>query len=224
MSDTTQSPQKVSLKALFEQIPDPRSVHGKRHPLSAILTLTVTAMLAGEQSLTAYAEFGRNRPHLLSALGFTRDKSPCVATFSNTFRRLDVTVFERVVKEWLRANLGADIMDLIHIDGKVLRGSKLGDEPPAHLLSIYHGQSSAVLSQMPVEDTNEHKAALDLVCTLPLTNTILTGDAIFTQWDFAEKIGERGGRYILAVKNNQKEVLNAIKDGFEGRPFSPCGV
>jgi hypothetical protein len=46
------------LRALAE-LPDPRSRHGRRHPLPAILALSTVALLAGARSLYAIAQWGR---------------------------------------------------------------------------------------------------------------------------------------------------------------------
>ncbi len=54
--EATASP--VSLMELLKQVPDPRSLHGLRHPLSALLGLTVVAVLAGMRGPEAIAQFG----------------------------------------------------------------------------------------------------------------------------------------------------------------------
>jgi hypothetical protein len=66
-----------SLLEVLAQVPDPRSRHGRRHPLPAILSLAVVAMLAGAKSYQAIAQFGREHGFPLAhALGFTRGKTP----------------------------------------------------------------------------------------------------------------------------------------------------
>ena len=57
----------------FQQAPDLRSVHGRRHPLAAILTLATAAMLSGARRLAAIAQWGREQPEeAVVAVGFVR--------------------------------------------------------------------------------------------------------------------------------------------------------
>src|SRR3954447_1975090 len=90
----------------LRSIPDPRHSSGRRHPLAAVLALACAAMLAGCDSLLAIAEWGRD-PHagapLAQRLGFTRERTPCVATLHRVFKRLDVAAFERAVGSWTAA-------------------------------------------------------------------------------------------------------------------------
>ena len=83
----------LSLREVLAQVPDPRKARGRRHPLAAILALAVCAMLGDCRSLYAMAQWGRARPELAQALGFTREQTPCVATLHHVFRRLDVAAF-----------------------------------------------------------------------------------------------------------------------------------
>ena len=82
-----------SLMEVLASLPDPRSLHGRRHPLGAILGLAVCAMLCGARSLYAISQWGRDQGSEVSqALGFTRERTPCVSTLHRVFSRLDPRV------------------------------------------------------------------------------------------------------------------------------------
>ena len=186
------------LSVVFDQIPDPRNPSGRRHPLSAILTLAAVAMLSGARSLEAMAQFGRDRGRSFTRLlGFTRDRPPCKATFHNVFKALDTTVFERAIRRWLRGRTASG-WEAIAIDGKRLCGTQGDQLPGVHLLAAFEHEAQAVIGQLSVESsTNEHQAALTLLDLIDVENTTVTGDATpgseFCQRDLSQKVLEKKG-------------------------------
>ena len=213
--------------SLFEElasVPDPRSPKGRRHPLTAILSLTVVATLAGCKSLEAIAQFGRDHgTPLAHALGFTRGKTPTKSCLSKLFRRLDAAALEETLGRWVLGRVQHHNWDAIAIDGKTARGSADGDLPGVHLLTAYVPAAAAVLKQLRVDaKTNEHKAALKLLGILPLRGKVVTGDALFTHRDFAQQVRDQGGDYLLIVKDNQSELKGQIQAALhEDAAFSP---
>src|SRR5262249_27630751 len=128
-------------------VPDPRSRHGRRHPLPAILALATAAMLLGARSLYAIAQWGRLQPpDIVAALGFTRPRTPAVATVHAGFRGLDAAAFEAAVGAWAQACLG-ERADAIAIDGKGLRGIHGEELPGVRLVAGYSDGAGLVLAQ-----------------------------------------------------------------------------
>jgi hypothetical protein len=208
-------PAPLTLLEELAQVPDPRSRRGTRHPLTAVLALTVLAMLSGCKSYTAIAQFGRDKGFPLAfALGFRRGKTPVKSRLSTLFRRLDVTAFEAALSRWVMNRLGPRDGLHICIDGKTARGSKDSDAPGHHLLAAYAPAAQAVLAQLRVDaKTNEHKAALQLLGILPTRGCLFTGDAAFCQRDFCEKVIDGEGDYVLTVKDNQPSLAVDIAAG-----------
>ena len=205
----------LSLLAVLAEVPDPRSRHGRRDPLSAILSLAVVAMLSGAKSYQAIAQFGRDKGFALAhALGFTRGKTPTKSTFSVLFRKLDVHAFEQALSRWIAGRLPPGQEHAISLDGKTARGSRDGDVPGQHLVAAYCAAPQAVLAEIRVDaKTNEHKAALQLLGILPVKGNIFTGDAIFCQRDLCAEIIEGGGDYVFTVKDNQPSLAIDIAAG-----------
>lgn len=206
----------ISLMELLEGLHDPRRAQGRRHPLSALLGLAIVAMLAGMTSYEAIVQYGKERGwDFLQHLGFRTRWGLSKATYSRVFRRIDVADFEARVSRWLRGQLGPGDVPHIAIDGKTARGSREGETPGIHLVSAYAPQVRAVLAQLRVDaKTNEHKAALELLGILKVRGKIVTGDAMFTHRDFCAKVLERGGDYILPVKDNQPTLGKDISAAF----------
>jgi DDE_Tnp_1-associated/Transposase DDE domain len=201
-----------TLLELLEGIRDPRGAKGKRHPLSALLALAVVAMLAGMTSYEAIVQYGRERGReFLYLLGFTQGRGLCKATYSRVFRRINVADFEGCVSRWIQGRLGTDEAVHIAIDGKTARGSRDGVIPAVHLVAAYAPDVHATLAQLRVDaKTNEHKAALELLGVLGIKGKVITGDAMFTHRDVCAEVIERGGDYILPVKENQPTLLANI--------------
>ncbi len=66
----------ASLPEPFQQILDPQRADGKRHPLRAVLSVIVLAMMAGMRGLQGVVDFGRNLPaDVVASLDFTRPKT-----------------------------------------------------------------------------------------------------------------------------------------------------
>jgi hypothetical protein len=197
-------------------VPDPRSRHGRIHPLPAVLGMVALAMLMGRTSLAGIARFGRQYgAPLAHALGFRRGKTPTLSTLSRTLRRFDAQQLEAALSRWIRGRLDPAAARQISIDGKTLRGSRAGELPGHHLVAAYVPAAQAVLAQIRVDSkTNEHKAALELLGILPLNGSVVIGDAMFCQRDLAEQVIEAGGDYILFVKDNQPGLATDIQAGF----------
>jgi DDE_Tnp_1-associated/Transposase DDE domain len=206
----------VSLMELFKSVHDPRRAQGKRHPLSALLLLAVVGLLSGMTSYEAIVDFGKERGwEFLRLLGFTRRRGLCKATYSRVFRRIDATDVEARIGQWIQGQLHLEIAPHIAIDGKTARGSRDGEMPGVHLVSAYVPQFRAVVGQLRVDaKTNEHKAALELLGVLPVQGKVVTGDAMFTHRDVCVKIIERGGDYVLPVKDNQPKLRADIIAAF----------
>ena len=193
------APAVPALLPYLQTVPDPRQASGRRHPLAAILALSCAAMLAGCDSLLAIAEWGRD-PHagapLAQRLGFTRERTPCVATLHRVFRRVDVATFERAVGAWAAAVAAAlpEAEEAIAIDGKMLRGSRQPTVPAVHLLSALGHAVGLVLAEVPVAaETDEVGALPALLAALVLEGRVLTLDAAFTERPVAETIRAKGG-------------------------------
>jgi predicted transposase YbfD/YdcC len=203
---------------VFAAIPDFRQPRGKRHPLSAIFALACCAMLGGYRSYSAMAEWGRNYgARLAQALGFTHD-TPCAATLHTIFRHVNRDEVEAHLGAWADSVLGslpaAPEMPAVAmaLDGKTLRGSKKQGAPGMHLLSALAHHVGVTLAQQGVEDkTNEITALEPLLCQLVLEGRIVTMDALLTQRHVAQTIVDKGGDYVMIVKDNQPQLRADIE-------------
>lgn len=187
-----------SLVEVFARVPDPRSAHGRRHPLSSVLGLAVCAMLCGARSLYAIAQWGRDQGQpVAQVLGFTRERTPCVSTLHEVFRRLDRERFEEALGVWLQAH-GIKGGDAVAVDGKTLRGIHGKELPGVHLVAAYAHQKGIVVGQEAVgEKENELGAVGKLLEHLDLRGLVVSGDAQFAQREVCRKVVAKGGTTSL---------------------------
>jgi hypothetical protein len=205
----------LTLVEALAEVPDPRSRHGRIHPLPAVLALVTLALLLGRTSLSGIARLGRlyGAP-LAHALGFRRGKTPTKAMLSELLRALDADAFEAALRRWVRSRLAAE-PEHVSLDGKTLKGRRDGAVPGQHLVALYAPAVEAVLAQVRVDaKTNEHKAALQLLGLIPLQGKVVVGDAMFCQRDVAKQVVAGGGHYVLIVKDNQPGLQTDIAAGF----------
>ena len=212
-----------SLFAHLANIPDPRSLHGRRFSLISLLASACAAVLCGQTSYAAISQWTRNQsPELLHFLGFFR-KPPTAGAFRYLFSLLDVSTFETALSAWIGHLIPVPPEQLrpTPLDGKTLCGSDDKLRGAVHLLSLLDGPTGGILKQHAVDaKTNEHKAAFDLLRGMILRGRIITADAMFCHRDFAQEIRDRGGHYFFVVKDNQEQLKRDIASAFEPA-FSP---
>ncbi|MCC6423607.1 MAG: ISAs1 family transposase [Phycisphaerales bacterium] len=163
--------------------------------------------------------------HFAAAMGFTRQTTPCCTTLHNLFISLDKVAFEEALARWTGVMARGRGWTTVSLDGKTLRGSTDVQLPGVHLLAAYAHEAGIVLRQLPVDaKTNEHKAALELLDLIPVEGKLVTGDAMFCQRDLSRKIRAKRGDYLWPVKDNQPDLLAAIKDAFDDADTSPSAA
>jgi hypothetical protein len=205
-----------TLLTFLSQVPDPRGRKGRRHPLSAMLAAVVCGLLCGARGYEGLVEWLHDLPvDFWHFLGFTRwpPKKDC---FRDLLMRLDPTVLDRALSEWITQELQLDLseeqLQAVSVDGKTLCATLRAHSRAVHLLAAVDHQTGCVLSQVRVDEkTNEHKAALELLRTLVMKNRVLVGDAMFCQREVCQAVLDSGGDYFLQVKDNQPTLLREIQ-------------
>ena len=164
-----------SLLSFLAEVPDPRSRHGRRHPLSAILALVCCAIMAGAKSSVVIGPWGQDQDiALMHQLGFTRTP-PKAGGIRKVLIALDVMAFEAVLTRWAEANRAhrsrprpAPTPRRSLATASRSGGSFDGWECSVHRLSLMAHNSGLKLCQAAVphgveDKTNEHKTALRLL-------------------------------------------------------------
>ena len=103
---------------------------------------------------------------------------------------------------------------MVAIDGKTLRGSydREGGRAAIHMVSAWAAENKLSLGQVVVhEKSNEITAIPELLQLLEISGTLVTIDAMGCQKEIADRIRDRGGDYVLAVKQNQPKLYERVE-------------
>ena len=98
-----------------------------------------------------------------------------------------------------------------------MRGTReTGKKTLVHMVSAWAEGNGIVLGQRKVDaKSNEITAIPKLLNALELAGTVVTIDAMGCQREIASRIVEKRADYVLAVKENQGNLLAEIKDSFQ---------
>ena len=142
---------------------------------------------------------------------------PSHDTFNRVFSALDPEELEKGFAAWVSSIAKLTAGEVVAIDGKALRGTSVpGKKAIVHMVSAWANTNGLVLAQRRVDEkSNEITAIPKLLDALELSGTVVTIDAMGCQRAIAEKIAAKKADYILAVKENQGQLLEEIKDSFQ---------
>lgn len=188
-----------------------------------MLATIVCAVLCGARGYEAIAQWIHAQDKSIwYLLGYFR-RPPTGGAYRYLMSKVDPEALEEALRAWVRdrTDLDDDQLATLAIDGKTLCSTLAEHGRSIQLLSLFDNHTGCVLSQMQVPtDTNEAKAAVEILKSLVLEGRVVTGDAMFAQPEICRAIVDSGGDYLLVVKDNQKELKEAIEGDFI-RPFSP---
>ena len=207
----------VSLFEHFENLEDPRVERTKFHQLSDIIVIAICAVICGADNWVEIEEFGHAKRDWLEAMLGLPNGIPSHDTFGRVFARLDAEQFEACFMRWVQHLHELTQGQLLAIDGKTVRRSheRRQKQGPLHLVSAWATASRLVLAQTEVAaDANEITAIPELLEMLELSGCIVSIDAIGCQKAIAHQITESGADYVLALKQNQPQLHEAVETMF----------
>lgn len=205
-----------NLMSIFGTIDDPRSHINQLHNLTDILLIGIISVICGAETWKQMREFAQSKEVFLRTFLDLPNGIPSEDTINRVFSAIDSNQFEACFIDWVNSISIKLKGQVIAIDGKTIRGAKsAGKKSPVHMVSAWASENNLVLGQVRVnEKSNEITAIPELIEKLCISGNIITIDAMGTQTNIADKIIENEADYILAVKENQEQLLEQIKDEF----------
>ncbi|WP_218000607.1 ISAs1 family transposase [Nocardia higoensis] len=197
---------------MLAEVPDPRKRRGRRHRLATVLALGVAATLAGARSFVAIAHWAADAPTSVLT-GFGARPVPSEATIRRLFSHIDGNSLDAAIGAWmwLRTDRTGG-RRVIAFDGKAVRRARDAAGNLPFLLAGLCQATGTILTQVAVAaKTSEVPGLRALLATLDIVGAVITADAAHCCRETAEAITERGGHYILTVKNNQPTLRKQLK-------------
>jgi hypothetical protein len=138
-----------------------------------------------------------------------------------------VAEFQAALSVWMQACLTDKTTEgVVAVDGKTAKQGLDDSGHPLHMLNVFVHDLQAVVGQWSTgaEKTNEptllRRHLEELLDAYPMLR-LFTGDAIFAQRPLAELICGQGRNYLLQVKDNQGDTLDALENCFAQAPLRP---
>lgn len=208
----------ASISEHLSNLDDPRGGQGKRHKLIDIITITICGVICGADSWVDIELFGNSKQDWLSKFLELPHGIPSHDTFGKVFAIVDAEKFQGCFMDWVRAVSEITKGQLIAIDGKSLRRShdRFIGKAAIHLVSAWASANHLVVGQTKVDDrSNEITAIPELLKVLEVSGCIVTIDAMGCHKEIAKTIVDQGADYVLALKKNQGQLYEDVKELFE---------
>lgn len=197
-----------TLVAMFKNLRDPRVDRTKDYPLEEILFLVLAAVVSGVNHLTRIELFGKTKLDWLRTVLPYKNGIPSHDTIGRVLGQIDPDELERAFVRWMNET-AASVEGVVAIDGKTARGAiRRGDDRSfVHMVSAFCSANGLVYGQVKVDEkSNEITAIPRLLDLLFVKGALVTIDAMGCQVAIADKIVERGGDFLIAVKANQETL------------------
>lgn len=208
----------MNLFERFEVLEDPRDERGKKYKLIDILIMTIYGLLCGLKDFTNIADFMKLKEDYFTKLLNLEKGTPSHDCLSDLYASIDPKQFMKIFIEWTKDILEKKTGKKISIDGKAIKSAtdKINNGNIPYIVSAFIGEIGLSIGEVKVDDkSNEITAIPELLDLLDIEGATITIDAIGTQEDIVNKIVNKGGHYVLPVKDNQRILKKEIKSQFD---------
>ena len=217
------------LAAALRAVPDPRAKN-RQNLIGPLLSLIALGLLCGGTNLSAIVRHAqRLTPAQLRTLGIRGKRHapgskvwlytvPNYEVFRDLLCRIDLDAFARILSEWLSAHRGA-LPSHPALDGKRVRGA------PGTIVTLCDiEQKVPVAIAATTAPGGEQACARDMLRrgSTVLTGSTVSADALYPNSENARLIvQEKGGDYLLSVKDNQPALAQHLRGQLQSAPFLP---
>ena len=203
----------------MEIIEDVRQRRKVRHSIKDILIIVLFATLANADTREQIADFARWNEAYLRQYIELKNGIPSHDTIQRVMGMIRPEKLQQLQRKWqelLDGNEGEKLKKIICVDGKTMRSNKRDGTKPCHIVSAWSREDGYCLGQKAVDEkSNEITAIPRVLESIEIKGQVVTIDAMGTQTAIAEAIRKRRADYVLAVKGNQGNLEEEIREYFE---------
>jgi predicted transposase YbfD/YdcC len=209
-----------SIGSYFESLSDPRHTRNRKHLLVDVVVIAVCGMVCGCDGVTALHRWASNRADWLKQFLTLANGIPSRDCIRRLLMALQPQAFQRCFQGWIAHAVHTDGRGparLVAIDGETCRRSHdaangLG---PLHLVSAWASEEGIALGQVAAEEKSNEITAIPLLLKqIELKGALVTIDAMGCQKEVARDIVDGGGDFVIAAKDNQPKLREAIEAYF----------
>jgi len=214
----------VRIEEHFESLTDPRR-REPTYPLVNLVVMSLCAVLSGADDFVAIADWAKEKKDWLAKFLDLSAGVPSHDRFNAVLGAINPNEFQQCLLSWITALHEATDGQVIAIDGKTLRRSfdAASSKAAIHMVSAWATVNHITLGQVVTDaKSNEITAIPKLLQMLQVKGCLVTIDAMGCQREIAKQIVEQEGDYVLAVKENQPKLHEAIEEFFSEQLEDDC--
>lgn len=201
----------------FDEVTDYREYGRCRHELSDIIWLVLCGLLADCDTFEDIYDYACDKEPVLREFLALPAGIPSHDTLNRVFRHLDPQQLEACLSRWGTAIVAQLARRQLIVDGKQLRGTTPAGrrQAPVQLVSVWAAEQRLCLAHTPVAEKRSEAAAMPQVLELvDVAGSVVSLDALGTQPALAARLLARKADYVLALKQNQRELFAQVQAHF----------
>lgn len=210
-------------KSLFDHfliVQDPRLKRTQKHKLIDIIIIAVCGVISSCETWVEIEEYGNLKKDWFKNFLELPGGIPSHDTFGRVFSLINPQEFQQAFYNWTKATFNIDNDEIIAMDGKYFKSSltKKGDpRSVVGMVSAWASNAGIALAQKKADfkKSGEKQIYKDLIEILDLKGATVTMDAYGCHANITNLIVDKGGNFVVGVKDNQKIIHNELKRIFQ---------
>jgi predicted transposase YbfD/YdcC len=207
-------------RSFFEKLQNQNSLdlrdnRGKRHDLAVVLVGVMLALLSNRDGnlSSIWRHLKNNYERVVEVLGVEKKRPVSRSQLPNILAEVSVSIFNRLLFENYGIELNEEEKKWFAIDGKEMCGSiETGNKRGEAIVQAVWHEDLAVVSQdyYSGEKESEVSVVRKLLEENGLATQKISLDALHCKPRTLEIISGKGGKYLVGLKENQKELKRQI--------------